>query len=78
MRLHRALKKIGQQGQTMVEYLLLIMVVMLILNSVFIKLNEYLLTNPDSFQNRYLGIYDRVFNTKSGDGWQYKRFYVRR
>ena len=70
--------KLGQLGQTMVEYILLIAVVTLITNSLFVKLDEYLITNPDSFQNKYLGSYASTFSGENpGFQGQYKYFTVR-
>lgn len=69
--------KIGQKGQTMVEYILLIAVIMVIMSSIFKRLDELLISNPDSLQNQYLKGYENVFSAGEGglDG-QYRRFRV--
>lgn len=65
----------NSKGQTMVEYILLILVVVVIMKSLFGKLNEFLITNPDSLQNKYLKGYASVFSA-GGDGvdGNFKRF----
>lgn len=70
--------RLDSKGQTMVEYLLLILIVTVIANSLFQKINEYLITNPDSFQNTYLNGYENIFSAGEGSGFQgrYKRFRV--
>jgi hypothetical protein len=70
-------KKLGQAGQTSVEYILLISVVFFVSQAVFKKLEGYLLTNPDSFKNEYLGAYKNMFNGGRVNS-QYKWFTVRR
>jgi hypothetical protein len=70
-------KKLGQAGQTSVEYILLISVMFFVSQSVFKKLEGYLLTNPDSFKNEYLGAYKNMFNGGQLNS-QYKWFTVRR
>ncbi len=68
-----------EDGQTMVEYILLVAVVVVICINIFEQLNNYLLNDPDSFQNRYLNSYRSLFqgNNASFSG-QYKYFTIRR
>lgn len=71
------LRKLSERGQTMVEYILLIAVVIVILKSVFVKLNEYLITNPNSLQNKYLKSYENIFSAgQGGFTGRYKRFRI--
>lgn len=73
------LKKLGHRGQASVEYILLIVIMITISISVFAKLEGYLLTNPDSFKNRYLGAYKNMFGGNNGSFQsQYKWFTIRR
>lgn len=64
----------NQKGQTSVEYILLVGVMIVVSITFFKKVREYLLTNPDSVINTYLGGYESSFN--SGNG--YKRFRLNR
>jgi hypothetical protein len=68
---------LNQAGQTSVEYILLISVIFFVSQAVFKKLEGYLLTNPDSFKNEYLGAYKNMFNGGRVNS-QYKWFLVRR
>lgn len=69
----------SEKGQTTVEYILLIFVISIVASSIFVKLNEYLVSNPDSFQNKYLNSYRETFQAgESGVKGQYKWFQVRR
>ena len=64
-------------GQTMVEYILLMLVVIVIMQSLFGKINEFLITNPNSLQNKYLKGYENVFSAgESGIKARYKRFRI--
>lgn len=67
-------KSKDQRGQTMVEYLLMLVVVVAVMASVFEKLEGYMVSNPDSFLNTYVQGFSRAFNPESG----YKRFTIRR
>ena len=53
----------NQKGQTMVEYVLILAVVVAIAIGVFQRLNEFLLSNPDSFQAQYLNGFRTIFET---------------
>jgi Flp pilus assembly pilin Flp len=67
----------SQKGQTSVEYILMIVVVSILSMSVFKKLEGYLISNPDSFKNTYLGKYKNMFEGGSTN-LQYKQFTLRR
>ena len=67
--------KNNQKGQTMVEYVLLVAVVVAITLSLFGQLEDYLINNPDRLQNKYLRGYERVFNGNGVKG-RYKFFSV--
>jgi len=70
---------LGQAGQTSVEYILLIVVVITVGTSVFEKLEERLFSGPNSFKNQYLGGYANMFSGSNGSfQGAYKRFVVRR
>ena len=47
----------NEKGQTSVEYILMILVVVTVATSVFEKLEGYLITGPNSIKNQYLGTY---------------------
>lgn len=72
-------ESLKEAGQTSVEYILLIVVVVAIATSLFNQLEGYLISNPDSLKNQYLGGYSQMFSGSNG-GFQgeYKRFTVRR
>lgn len=53
--------KLNQSGQTSVEYILMIVVVIAITSGLFGKLEGFLITNPDSFMNTYLDSYKDLF-----------------
>lgn len=62
-------------GQTMVEYILLILVVVVIIQSVFVKLNDFIISNPNSLQNKYLQGYTSIFSAGAdGVDGNFKRF----
>lgn len=70
---------LNQIGQTSVEYILLIVVVVVVAQSVFGKLEGFLISNPDSIKNKYLGGYANMFGGSNASfQGQYKRFTVRR
>ena len=71
------LKKIGQKGQTSVEYILLVAVVVVIMQSIFTQLNDLILNDTDSIQNRYLNSYKEIFSGDSSNGSKnFKRFQI--
>jgi len=76
----KKLKKVlSQKGQTSVEYILLISIIFVVSASVFKKIEGYLLTNPDSFKNQYLGAYKNMFGGRNGSTQlDYKWFTIRR
>ena len=67
-----------QKGQTSVEYILLVAVMIIIAIAFFDKVNKFVLDNPDSLVNRYLGGFQNVFGSpesgNSGVSGQYKTF----
>lgn len=72
-------KSLKETGQTSVEYILLIVVVVAIATSLFNQLEGYLISNPDSLKNQYLGGYSQMFSGSNGSfQGEYKRFTVRR
>lgn len=66
----------NEDGQTMVEYILLLLVVVSILVGVMRNIEEYLVTNPNSMMNTYLGQFQTVFDGDSN--LKYKRFRIPR
>lgn len=69
----------NQRGQTSVEYILMIVVVIFIGASLFKQLEGYLISNPDSLKNSYLGDYGEMFSGSNGSfRGQYKRFTIKR
>lgn len=67
----------NQAGQTSVEYILLVSVMIMLSFTFFKKVNEYVLTNPDSLINKYLSQSQRFFGSENSGGGidgNYKRF----
>lgn len=77
--MHKLFRKIPEEnkekGQTMVEYIMLIAVVTIVLLGIFRNLEAYMVSNPDSFLNRYLGGFSATFSQGNGS---YKFFTIRR
>ena len=71
------MEKLGQAGQTMVEYILLLAVVMVISISIFKNLEEFLLSGPNSLTKSYLGEFSSMFEGGNYNG-QYKRFTIKK
>lgn len=72
-------KQNDQFGQTSIEYILLILVVVTVGFSFFKKVDEYLVSNPDSLINVYLDSFKEAFGADhSGVNLKYKRFFIRR
>ena len=67
----------NEKGQTSVEYILMIVVVAIVATSIFGKLEGYLISNPDSFKNRYLGQYKNMFEAGNAN-LAYKYFTLKR
>lgn len=66
-----------EAGQAMVEYVLLISVMVVIIVSLFTRLNDFFLNDSDSLQNRYLRGYQEIFSGgEAGLNGQYRRFRV--
>lgn len=69
----------NEDGQTSMEYILMIVVVVAIASSLFSKIEGYLISNPDSFKNQYLGEYKDMFGGPDGAyNGQYKHFTIKR
>lgn len=68
----------NQKGQTSVEYILLLVVVIFVGGSVFDKLKDYLVSGPNSVMGQYLGSYENMFSGQNGAfRGQYKRFTIK-
>ncbi len=65
--------KLNEKGQSSVEYILLVGVMISVAIAFFGKLNDYLIDNPDSMLNSYLSGYDNVFGS-DGVNASYKRY----
>lgn len=69
----------NEKGQTTVEYILLIAVIVGIMLSVFQQLEEYLVTGPNSLQNKFIGSFQKnISGRNSSFEGKYKYFRVRR
>lgn len=66
----------NEKGQTSVEYVLLLVVMISLSITFFNKVNDFIIDNPDSLVNRYLGGFRNVFGSSGSAGVsaQYKRF----
>jgi len=68
----------NQKGQTSVEYVLLLVVMISLSITFFNKITDLVVDNPDSLVNRYLGGFTNVFGSPaggtSGVSGEYKRF----
>lgn len=64
----------AQAGQTMIEYILLLSVILGIAYGAFKKIEDYMVNNPDSFVSGYLGDFGTIFNAEG----RYKRFRIPR
>lgn len=69
-------RRLGQRGQTSVEYILLVGVMIFISITFFKKVRDYMVRNPNSFINRYVRVYERDFGQNGQNG--YKTFTLRR
>lgn len=73
------MKAMNQAGQTSVEYILMLVVVIFVAGSVFEKLEGFLISDPDSLKNTYLGEYGDMFSGQNGSfQGQYKYFTIKR
>ena len=79
--MNKTCKKIikNTKGQTSVEYILMIVVVIFCATGVFKKLDEYIISSPNSFVNRYLSTFQETFGGANG-GFQggYRYFSIRK
>ncbi|MCO4753559.1 MAG: hypothetical protein KC478_03710 [Bacteriovoracaceae bacterium] len=71
------MEKLGQAGQTMVEYILLLAVVAVITVSLFKTLEENLVSGPNGIIKTYLGEFSTMFEGGNYNG-RYKRFTIKR
>jgi hypothetical protein len=79
MKFRSKLSLIGEKGQTMVEYTLMLVVIVSIMFSVFDKLEDYLINNPDSMQKKYLNQFQSTFAGQNGSfEGQYRYFRIPR
>lgn len=69
-----------QLGQTMVEYVLILAVVVSVAFAVFRRIDEFLVSNPDSFQNRYLRGFASILGNSADTSVRarYKRYRIPR
>ncbi len=71
--------KKNERGQTSVEYILLMAVVVGILSTIFPRIQAFLIENPNSLQNTVLsGFGDTVEGFNNGFSGRYERFTLRR
>lgn len=70
-----SMMKLTDCGQTMVEYTLLVVVVVSVMTSLFVKLEDSLINNPNSIQNRYLGQFSSVFGGQAQGGEASYRYF---
>jgi Flp pilus assembly pilin Flp len=69
----------GQSGQAAVEYILLLAVVVTVSVGLFKKIDEYLISNPNSLIKNYLSSFDDMFGAShTGLNLKYKRFFIRK
>ncbi len=68
-------RRLNQKGQTSVEYILLVGVMITVSITFFKKVEDFIIKNPNSYINKALGGYERAFR---GNGSQYKTFTLRR
>ena len=70
---------LNQKGQTAVEYMLLIMVIVFVMMTVFKKLEQYIVSNPDSIQANFIKNFENGVSGYNGDfKGKYQRFIIRR
>lgn len=67
----------GQKGQTSVEYIFMLVVVVTVSVSVFNKIEKELISDPDSWMNSYLKSFKTTFRGKNGSfSGSYKYFTI--
>ena len=71
-------KYFSQKGQTSVEYILLLAVIAVISSGLFSKIEQYIVSNPDSILNSYMSGLSGVFGDSGSGQFKYKRFILRR
>lgn len=71
--------KKNERGQTSVEYILLMAVVVSVLSVIFPRIQAFIVSNPNSLQNTVLsGFGDTVEGLNNGFAGRYERFTLRR
>ena len=70
----------NNKGQSSVEYIMLLVVMVTIALAAFGKIRAFMVENPDSFLNSYIKSYEQVFGGSSTQGstFNYKRFPIHR
>jgi Flp pilus assembly pilin Flp len=69
----------NHKGQTAVEYILLIAVIVVVMTTVFKKLEQYIVSNPDSLQANFIKNFENGVSGYNGDfKGKYQRFIIRR
>lgn len=73
------MKTKDEKGQTTVEYILLLVVIISIMSSVLKELEEYMVTGPNSMQNKFIKSFSSaVQGGNASFSGQYKYFVIRR
>jgi Flp pilus assembly pilin Flp len=67
-----------EKGQTMAEYTLMVVVIVSVMFAVFGKLEEHLITNPDSIQSKYLSEFKDAFAGQNASNCPYCYFKIPR
>ena len=67
------------KGQTTVEYILLLVVVVSVMSTVFTQLEDFMVGGPDSLQGKFLNSFKSGAQGNNDDfSGQYKYFVIRR
>ena len=77
---HPMMRKVlkSEEGQTALEYLLMVAVVVALGLTFFTKMNDYLLQNPNGLINKPLKAYTNMLTGGGDPNAAYRRFYVRK
>ena len=71
--------KLNEKGQTSIEYILLLAVIMGIMSNLLPRIREYMIENPNSLQNTVLGGFGNTLEGfNNGFDGKYQRFTLRR
>jgi uncharacterized protein (UPF0333 family) len=65
----------NQKGQTSIEYIFLVVVIVVVMGEVFSRIEEFLIRNPNSVYNQYINSFTDSFGE---EGSRYKFFTIRR